>query len=48
MELQFLLHFRNWTVLWGDFGVLFYTIGEIMLVWTLLYYMYKKNIFLRV
>jgi predicted acyltransferase len=40
--------FLGWTVLWGDFGVLFYTVGEIMLVWMLLYYMYKKNIFLRV
>ncbi len=38
----------GWTVLWGDFGVLFYVIGEIMLVWMLLYYMYKKSIFLRV
>lgn len=38
----------GWTVLWGDFGVLFYTVGEIMMVWMLLYYMYKKNIFLRV
>ena len=40
--------FIGWTVLWGDFGVLFYTVGEIMLIWMLLYYMYKKSIFLRV
>lgn len=38
----------GWTVLWGDFGQIVSVIGSIMLVWSLLYYMYKKNIFLRV
>ncbi|HAH25761.1 MAG TPA: DUF5009 domain-containing protein [Prolixibacteraceae bacterium] len=38
----------GWTVLWGDFGQIISIIGSIMLVWSLLYYMYKKNIFLRV
>lgn len=38
----------GWTVLWGDFGQLVSIAGGIMLVWSLLYYMYKKNIFLRV
>lgn len=36
------------TVLWGDFGQILNVVGSIMLVWLLLYYMYKKNIFLRV
>jgi predicted acyltransferase len=40
--------FLGWTVLWGDFGTLVFAIGEIMIVWLLLYYMYKKKIFLRV
>jgi len=35
-------------VSWGDFRVIFYTVGEILMVWGLLYVMYKKNIFLRV
>jgi|SRR5665648_10373 len=38
----------GWTVLWGDFGQIVSIAGGIMLVWSLLYYMYKKNIFLRV
>jgi predicted acyltransferase len=38
----------GWTVLWGEFGQLISVIGAIMLVWSLLYYMYKKGIFLRV
>jgi len=38
----------GWTVLWGDFGQIVSIIGAIMMVWYLLYYMYKKNIFLRV
>jgi predicted acyltransferase len=38
----------GWTVLWGDFGQIISIIGTIMLVWSLLYYMYKKNIFLKV
>lgn len=38
----------GWTVLWGEFGQLISAAGEIMLVWMLLYYMYKKSIFLRV
>jgi predicted acyltransferase len=38
----------GWTVLWGEFGQLISVIGTIMLVWSLLYYMYKKGIFLRV
>lgn len=41
-------YFFGWTVLWGDFGHIVSIIGSIMLVWSLLYYMYKKNIFLRV
>lgn len=38
----------GWTVLWGDFGHIISIIAGILLVWYLLYYMYKKNIFLRV
>jgi len=38
----------GWTVLLGDFGKVVYVIAGIMLVWSLLYYMYKKGIFLRV
>jgi predicted acyltransferase len=38
----------GWTVLWGDFGQIVSIIGSIMLVWSLLYYMYKKNIFIKV
>jgi predicted acyltransferase len=38
----------GWTVLWGDFGQIVNVVGAIMMVWFLLYYMYKKNIFLRV
>jgi predicted acyltransferase len=38
----------GWTVLWGDFGQIVSIIGSILLVWSLLYYMYKKNIFLKV
>lgn len=38
----------GWTVLWGEFGQIVSIVGGIMLVWSLLYYMYKKNIFLKV
>ena len=38
----------GWTVLWGEFGMVVNVAGSIMIVWSLLYYMYKKNIFLRV
>lgn len=38
----------GWTVLWGDFGQIVSICGSIFIVWLLLYYMYKKNIFLRV
>ena len=38
----------GWTVLLGDFGLVIEVVGSIVLVWSLLYYMYKKNIFLRV
>lgn len=38
----------GWTVLWGDFGQVVSVSGTITLVWLLLYYMYKKGIFLRV
>jgi predicted acyltransferase len=38
----------GWTVLWGEFGQLIYVTGTIMLVWSLMYYLYKKGIFLRV
>jgi len=38
----------GWTVLWGDFGQIISIAGSIMLVWSLLYYMYKKNIFIKV
>ena len=38
----------GWTVLWGDFGQIISVVGSIMLVWSLMYYMYKKGIFLRV
>jgi len=38
----------GWTVLLGNFGEILSIIGSIVLVWSLLYYMYKKNIFLRV
>jgi predicted acyltransferase len=40
--------FFGWTVLWGNFGEIFYATSEIVMVWLLLYYMYKKGIFLRV
>ena len=38
----------GWRVLVGDFGEIIHVVGSIMLVWSLLYYMYKKNIFLKV
>jgi len=38
----------GWTVILGDISELIFVVGEIMLVWLLLYYMYKKKIFLRV
>jgi predicted acyltransferase len=38
----------GWTVVLGDISELIMVAGGIMLVWLLLYYMYKKKIFLRV
>ena len=38
----------GWTVILGDISELIFVTGEIMLVWLLMYYMYKKKIFLRV
>ncbi len=38
----------GWTVLWGDFGLVVSQIGTLIFVWMLLYYMYKKGIFLKV
>jgi hypothetical protein len=38
----------GWTVLLGDISEIIMVAGEIMLVWLILYYMYKKKIFLRV
>ena len=38
----------GWTVIFGDISELIFVVGEIMLVWLLMYYMYKKKIFLRV
>lgn len=38
----------GWTEIWGEFGQLVQVAGGIFLVWLLLYYMYKKNIFIRV
>jgi len=38
----------GWTELLGGFGEIMSISGSILLVWLLLYYMYKKNIFLRV
>lgn len=38
----------GWTLLWGQFGEVVNIAGSIALVWLLLYYMYKKGIFLRV
>ncbi|HEX7583772.1 MAG TPA: DUF5009 domain-containing protein [Prolixibacteraceae bacterium] len=38
----------GWTVLWGDFGQIVSIVGGIIMVWLLLYYMYKKSIFIRV
>jgi predicted acyltransferase len=40
--------FWGWTVLLGDFGPLLMISGRIMMVWLLLYYMYKRDILLRV
>ncbi len=40
--------FLGWTVLLGDFGPIIRVSGRIIMVWMLLYYMYKKKIFLRV
>ncbi len=40
--------FFGWTVLMSDFGPVVSVLGEIMLVWALLYYMFKKEIFLKV
>jgi len=40
--------FLGWTVLLGDFGPIIRVSGRIMMVWMLLYYMYKKKIFLKV
>jgi len=38
----------GWTVLWGDFGQLVNMIGNITLVWLILFFMYKKNLFLKI
>jgi predicted acyltransferase len=38
----------GWTSLLGEFGQIVSIVGSIMMVWSLLYYMYKKEIFLRV
>lgn len=38
----------GWTTIFGEVSEVFIVAGEIMLVWLLLYYMYKKKIFLRV
>jgi predicted acyltransferase len=38
----------GWTVLWGDLGQIISAVGSIALTWSLMYYMYKKSIFLRV
>jgi len=38
----------GWTSVFGDFGLIIHIAGNIALVWWLLYYMYKKNIFLKV
>jgi len=38
----------GWTILWGDFGQIVSIVGGMALIWSLLYYMYKKNIFIRV
>ena len=38
----------GWTSLWGEFGQIVSIVGSIMLGWSLLYYMYKRGIFLRV
>lgn len=38
----------GWTVLWGDFGQIVSIVGGMLLIWSLLYYMYKRNIFIRV
>lgn len=40
--------FFGWTVLLGSIEPVIHTSLRIMLVWLLLYYMYRKNIFLRV
>ncbi len=38
----------GWTKMFGEINELFIAVGEIALVWLLMYYMYKKKIFLRV
>jgi predicted acyltransferase len=38
----------GWSVVLGDISELIMVAGEIMLVWLILYFMYKKKIFLRV
>lgn len=40
--------FLGWTAVLGDFGLIVRGSGRIVMVWMLLYYMYKKNIFIRV
>ena len=40
--------FFGWTIIFGSIEPVIHTSLRIMLVWMLLYYMYKKNIFLRV
>jgi predicted acyltransferase len=40
--------FFGWTKIFGDFSEVIMVAGSISLVWLLMYYMYKKKIFLRV
>jgi predicted acyltransferase len=40
--------FFGWTAVLGNFGLIVSGSGRIVMVWMLLYYMYKKNIFIRV
>jgi predicted acyltransferase len=46
--MQITRYVLGWTVIWGQFGEIVNVTGSILLVWSLLYYMYKKGIFLRV
>lgn len=38
----------GWTTIFGEISEIFMVAGEILVVWLLLYYMFKKKIFLRV